>query len=695
VKGIATSAGRSNSPVLAIEDLAVSYVTRAGAVEAVSHVSLAIRPGESVGLVGESGCGKTTVALAVMRYLGPTGRITRGRIAFEGRDMATLSAEELRRLRGGRVGMVYQEPMSALNPCLTIGRQLAEVLVHHEGISPAAARGRAVEMLAQVQMPDPTAMLHRYPHQLSGGQQQRVVLAMAMLANPALLVLDEPTTALDVTVEAAVIDVIAELRRRYTTALLYISHNLGVIVKVCDRLGVMYAGEIVEEGTIAEVFKHPRHPYTFGLLDCIPTLAADASTWRLSPIPGQIPLPRQRPSGCIFGPRCGSFVASRCDAHRVPVDRVPGSATHQVRCVRWREITHVSTQQSVAVTLPPAPEPVLEVRDLDKFYEHRSPGWFWRARRLVKANEGLRFEVPRGRTLAIVGESGCGKSTFAKVVTGLETATRGSIVFAGEDIARLRARHRSAVLLRAIQMVFQNPDGTLNPSHTVGRAIGRVVKKFGLARGSDAVRARVRSLLDVVGLPAEFAGRTPHQLSGGQKQRVAVTRAFAGRPAIIVADEPVSALDVSVQAAIINLLIDMQARNGSTLLFISHDLALVRHLADAVVVMYLGRIMEVGPAALVFAPPYHPYTEALLLAVPVPDPDVRPRRVRLEGDVPSAIDPPKGCRFSTRCPRRLGTICETVTPPERLAAPGHRIYCHIPLEDLVKVPSIITAIPRS
>jgi peptide/nickel transport system ATP-binding protein len=679
----------SGSPVLAIDDLAVSYLTRTGTVEAVTHASLAIRPGESVGLAGESGCGKTSVALAVMRHLGPTGRVTRGRIAFEGRDMATLSPEELRRLRGSRLAMVYQEPMSALNPCLTIGRQLAEVLVHHEGLSPATARARSADMLGQVHMPDPVAIMRRYPHQLSGGQQQRVVIAMAMLTGPALLVLDEPTTALDVTVEAAVLDLIAELRRRYRTALLYISHNLGVMAKVCDRVGVMYAGEVVEEGTVAEVFKHPRHPYTSGLLDCIPSLEVDKWTRRLTPIPGQVPPPRQRPPGCAFGPRCGSFVRGRCDAGAVRLDPVAGSTTHGVRCLRWAEIDHVSPPHAVTAVAPSsAPEPALEVRDLHKVYGHDSAPWAaWRgrARRLVRANEGLDFDVPRGRTLAIVGESGCGKTTFARLVTGLETATAGSIRFAGGDIARLPVRRRPTALLRAIQMVFQNPEGTLNPSHTVGRAIGRVVKKFGLARGRVAVRGRVRELLDAVGLPAEFAGRKPRQLSGGQKQRIAVTRAFAGHPDVIVADEPVSALDVSVQAAVVNLLIDMQTRHGSTLVFISHDLALVRHLADEVVVMYLGRIMEAGPAARVFAPPHHPYTEALLSAVPVADPDFRAARIRLEGDVPSAIDPPPGCRFATRCPRRLGALCDTVAPPERLAASGHRIYCHIPLEDLARV----------
>jgi peptide/nickel transport system ATP-binding protein len=682
----------SEGPVLTVEHLAVSYLTRTVEVPAVVDVSFAIRPGESQGLAGESGCGKTTVALAVMRHLGLNGRLTRGRIVFEGQDMATLSASELRRVRGGRLAMVYQEPMSALNPCLTIGRQLAEVLVHHEGLSRRDARDRAAEMLSHVHLADPRAILRRYPHQLSGGQQQRIVIAMAMLTRPALLVLDEPTTALDVTVEAAVIDLIAELRIRYGTALLYISHNLGVMAKVCDRVGVMYAGEIVEEGTVREVFKRPRHPYTIGLLDCIPTLEADRATRRLVPIPGHVPAPHARPFGCVFGPRCSSFVAGQCDLHSIALEQSSDGSTHGVRCIRWREIERAPTGAGTVPGARSGPtDAALKVRDLDKYYEVGGSIWAaWLGRRAhpIRANEGLHFDVPRGQTLAIVGESGCGKSTFAKIVTGLETATAGGIIFGGRNIAMIPVRERSSELLLAIQIVFQNPEGTLNPSHTIRRAIGRVVKKFGLARGRRGIRAKVGELLDAVGLPVEFGDRKPRHLSGGQKQRIAVTRAFAGRPAVLVADEPVSALDVSVQAAIINLLTDMQAEHANTLIFISHDLALVRYLADEVVVMYLGRIMEAGPTDRVFRPPYHPYTEALLSAVSTPDPAAVGSQIRLTGELPSATDPPAGCRFSTRCPRHLGNICDTVPPPERVAALGHRIYCHIPLEELTRLETI-------
>ena len=683
-----------DTPVLQIENLAISYFVRAGEIPAVPDFSLTLNRGDSFGLVGESGCGKSTVAMAIMNYLGNNGAIVRGRIVFEGRDMADFSNEEMRRLRGSRIAMVYQEPMSALNPSLTIGKQLKEVPIFHDGVSDREAHDRAIAVLADVNMPDSESVMRRYPHQISGGQQQRVVIAMAFLANPSLLLLDEPTTALDVTVEAAVIDLIADLRKKYDTTLIYISHNLGLIVKVCDRVGVMYSGEMAEEGTIREVFKETKHPYTYGLFDCIPSLHADKHARALAPIPGQVSLPHERPPGCAFGPRCRYFEAGTCDVDRVDLEVVDGAGGHWVRCLRWDEITHEPAKPDADLVLARKriPAEVLHVEGMDKFYEQRDMSLnalvSGLSTRYIKANEGVSFNARRGQTVAIVGESGCGKSTFAKVLTGLETATKGSIKFNYENIAVIPVDEREADLILALQMVFQNPDGTLNPSHSVGGAIGRVIKKFGLADRRKDINARVAELLDLVRMPAEFARRKPRQLSGGQKQRIAVARAFAGNPAMVIADEPVSALDVSVQAAVINLLMDVQKEYNTTLLFISHDLSVVRYLADFVVVMYLGQIMEAGTAEEIFEPPYHPYTEALLSAVPIPDPDIKQKRVRLEGEIPSVIDPPKGCRFSTRCPHKIGAICDNEPPPDVEAAPGHRIKCHIPLEDLKKVEPI-------
>jgi peptide/nickel transport system ATP-binding protein len=676
------------TPVLQINNLAISYFVRAGEIPAVPDFSLTLKRGESVGLVGESGCGKSTVAMAIMRYLGSNGAIVRGNIIFEGRDMADMSEEELRQLRGSKIAMVYQEPMSALNPALTIGKQLKEVPITHEGLSDKEAHERAIKILDDVNMPDPESVMKRYPHQISGGQQQRVVIGMAFLSNPSLLLLDEPTTALDVTVEAAVIDLIADLRKKYNTTLIYISHNLGLIVKVCDRVGVMYSGEMAEEGTIHEVFKQTRHPYTFGLFDCIPSLDADKNSRALTPIPGQVSLPHERPPGCYFSPRCNYFEPGVCDVERVDMEAIGDSATHRVRCVRWDEIEHKPS--ALAVTAGPArrrlPAEVLHVEDMDKFFEQRDSSFkaimSGERVRYIKANEGLTFSARRGQTVAIVGESGCGKSTFAKVLTGLETATKGMIKFNYENIAVIPVEDREPELIAALQMVFQNPDGTLNPSHSVGSAIGRVIKRFGIATRRRDVIQRVGDLLEVVRLPREFASRKPRQLSGGQKQRIAVARAFAGNPSMVIADEPVSALDVSVQAAVINLLMEVQQEYNTTLLFISHDLSVVRYLADHIVVMYLGQIMEAGTAAEIFEPPYHPYTEALLSAIPIPDPDVVQTRVRLEGEIPSVINPPKGCRFSTRCPRKIGEICDNDPPPDVEVAPGHRIRCHIPVEEL-------------
>ncbi len=677
--------------VLELENVGISYYTRIGEIPAVPEFSLKLRPGESYGLVGESGCGKSTVAMAIMNHLGINGAIVKGRIKFEGRDMAQMSREELRSIRGSRMAMIYQEPMSALNPSLTIGTQIKEVLTVHEGISDNDAAGRGIQMLRDVNMPDPEKVMARYPHQISGGQQQRVVIAMAMLSNPSLLLLDEPTTALDVTVEATVIDLIVQLREKFNTTLLYISHNLGLIVKVCDRVGVMYSGTKVEEGTIQEVFKQTRHPYTFGLFDCIPTIGADKHARTLEPIPGQVSLPHERPPGCSFGPRCKYFRPETCGTNEPVITPVNGNDSHRAACFRVDEIEHVPSTSGSSIDAGDG-EIVLAINGMSKFYEiadiSLASVFTGGNKHYVKANEELNFNARRGRTVAIVGESGCGKSTFAKVLTGLEKSTDGEIMFQDVNIGAIPVDKRSPELIRSLQMVFQNPDGTLNPSHSVGHCIGRVIRKFGIETQSGKVRDRVAEMLEIVRLPPAFATRKPRQLSGGQKQRIAVARAFAGNPAMVIADEPVSALDVSVQAAVINLLNDVQKRFNTTLLFISHDLSVVRFISDEIVVMYLGQIMEAGESDKIFAPPYHPYTEALLSAVPIPDPDIEQKRVRLEGEIPSVLDPPKGCRFASRCPRYLGRICDDKEPAAVDAGDGHTIKCHIPLSELSQVEPI-------
>ena len=677
-------------PVLQLDKARISYFVRAGEVNVVPEISFTLGHGEALGLVGESGCGKSTVAFAIMNYLGGAGRLTGGRILFEGRDTAKMSAEELRRIRGGKLAMIYQDPMSSLNPVMTIGGQLMEVPIIHQGANEAQARERALHMLAEVNLPDPQSVFERYPHQLSGGQQQRVVIAMALMAEPSLLVMDEPTTGLDVTVEAAVLDLVRALRRKHNSAIVFISHNLGTVVRICDRIGVMYSGELVEEGPIGAVFRDPRHPYTRGLLDCIPVLGSDKRSSPLVPIPGQVPPALHRPKGCIFASRCTYVDPARCMSGRIPTESVPGDASHRVQCVRSRELE--PRRRAAAQTPEPADERdidlVLEIDNLSKSY-HQSAGIFSRSRAYdVQALNDVSISARRGMTLAIVGESGSGKSTLAKVLTGLEQATAGKVVVEGLDIGGIPVERRPQNVKRNLQMVFQNPDSTLNPSHSVGYAIQRSLRRLKNSTGRE-VRARARALMETVKLPADFVARKPRQLSGGQKQRVAIARALAGDPELMVADEPVSALDVSVQAAIINLLIELQATGRATLVFISHDLSVVRYLADYVAVMYLGRIVEFGSVGDIFRPPYHPYTEALLSAVPIPDPDIQQKRIVLEGAVPSATEIPPGCPFATRCPRKLGPICDTTPPPEHVIDGRHRILCHIPLQDLRRVEPVL------
>jgi peptide/nickel transport system ATP-binding protein len=673
--------------LLKIENLTVEYVTSRGALVAIPDLSLSIAPAESYGIVGESGCGKSTLLMAIMGYMGLNGRVSRGRILFRGTDVTRAPASELMRIRGSGISMIYQDPSAALNPSMTIGRQLIEVPMQHSGVDEREARRLAAQVLLDVHLPDPDSIMRRFPHQLSGGQKQRAVIAMALLANPKLLLLDEPTTGLDVTVEAAVLDLINELREKYGTALIYITHNLGVVAKVCQRVGVMYLGNLVEEAPVRELFANPWHPYTRRLMACVPRLDGDKFTTTFLPIPGQPSTLADRPIGCSFAPRCPGFTAGRCD-QPIPIEEL--AVGHLVRCVRAREPDfEPDAQQFVAATAGAEKTAVLEAEDLSKVYAIGGSflGLGSAARQLF-ANEGLSLEARRGQILAIVGESGSGKTTFARILAGLQEATGGKLIVLGSDLAAKTVRQRTRDQLAAIQMVFQNPDATLNPSHSAGWPLGRVLKKFNITRTKEETNKRIDELFAVVRLSPALKYSRPGRLSGGQKQRVAIARAFAAVPEILIADEPVSALDVSVQAAIINLLLKIQEQRGTTIVFISHDLALVRYLADHVVVMYLGKIMEQAPVKALFTPPYHPYTEALLSAVPVPDPSVEQKRIRLAGELPSPLNLPQGCRFASRCPRKVGAICDREPPPARQAGDGHVIHCHIPLDELSRLAPI-------
>jgi peptide/nickel transport system ATP-binding protein len=688
----------TDSLVLNIEGLHIAYDTPAGEIRAVSNVSFRVRQGETVGIVGESGCGKSTIAFGVVNFLGTNGRITDGSIEFQGRELVGCPHRELREIRGNRISMVYQDPMQALNPVLRIGDQLIEVLIVHQRISKDSAWEQSIEMLEKVYMPDPDIVMNRYPHQLSGGQQQRVVIAMAMLNRPALLIMDEPTTALDVTVEAVVLDLVDELKQEFNTGIIYITHNLGVIARVSDHLNVMYAGEFVERGSIREIFANPVHPYTRGLLHCVPRLETSSRMSRLYNIKSRVPSLSERPEDtCIFAPRC-QYAQDRCYAGHPEIEEF--SSGHDVRCWYGREtkvqpLVQQSAEEAVRAEAGNAGnEPILKAEHLRIYYEQESRSVLsligLGKREFIKAVDDITLQIMRGETLGVVGESGCGKSTLAKGIIGLEKISGGGAEFLQFDLSEPLAG-RALDLVKDIQMVFQNPDATLNPSFVVGRQIARPLKRFRSVAG-NRVRSEVDRLLQAVRLNPNYYSRFPRQLSGGEKQRVAIARALASRPELMICDEPVSALDVSVQAAVLNLLKDIQAETGNTIMFIAHDLSVVRFFAGFIIVMYLGQIAEYGPTESIFTLPYHPYTEALLSAVPIPDPDAQERRIRLSGEVPSSLNPPTGCRFHTRCPRRGalpdgGKVCETQPPPMRELHAGHLIFCHLSAQDLAGLQS--------
>jgi peptide/nickel transport system ATP-binding protein len=659
-------------PALELDELQVAFDVRGRPRRVLRGVSLAIGAGEAYGLVGESGCGKSTAALAVMRYLPRNGRVTGGAIRVGGVDLGGMSEGEVRRYRASAVSMVYQNPGAALNPSIRIGDQVAEAFTA-AGAPRGDALERAREMLTRVQIADPARVMRRYPHQLSGGMQQRTVIAMALAPDPTLLVLDEPTTGLDATVEAEVLDLVAGLREQLGTSILFISHNLAVVRRICDRVGVLYAGRLVEEGPAETVFSDPRHPYTVGLLRCLPRGGADKRERRLDTIPGLLPELGAELPGCVFVDRCG-LARAICGEEEPPLH--PASRGQVSRCHFWQDAHELplSAESSppVDAAVAQGDTPLLAVAGAAKTF--RQDGLD------VHALAGVSLDVASGKTLGLVGESGSGKTTLARVLLGLTAPDAGTeLTLDGETLAgTLGGRTREQV--RALQIVFQNPDSALNRRFSARRILARALLKLGGLRGGDRDE-RVRELAQSVRFDERLLASRPAQLSGGLKQRVAIARAFAGEPRLVVCDEPTSALDVSVQAAILNLLVDLQGEQGVSYLFISHDLAVVRYLADRIVVLYLGRVMEIGDAATVFEAPHHPYTEALLSAVPALEGEERPR-IRLEGEIPSAAEPPSGCVFHTRCPRKIGEICEREEPPLAEVESGHMMRCHIPLEEL-------------
>ncbi len=644
----------------------------------VDDVGFGVLPGRTLGLVGESGSGKTVSALAIMGLLPRReSRMPEGSVRFDGTELTGLSAERMRRIRGNDIAMIFQEPMTSLNPAFTIGNQIAEQVRAHRDVGKAEAWSHAVDMLDQVGIPDPLRRAHDYPHAFSGGMRQRVMIAMALSCEPKLLIADEPTTALDVTTQAQILELLASLQQQRQMAMIFVTHDLGVIADIADEVVVMYAGQVVERTAVAELFSSPHHPYSEALLGSMPQLATPGTDLKV--IAGQVPRPDEVVQGCRFGPRCG-YVVDACRAAPVALEPA-GASGGLVRCIRQAELAlpgvgaRHAVNAPVALSAAPAAEPLLSVTALRMSFPVRT-GPLRRVSGAVKAVDGVDLRVPVGRTLGLVGESGSGKSTLARLILRLIDPSDGSIVLDGHDLTKVDGRQLRHTR-RAMQIVFQDPYSSLDPRMRVNDIVGEPLEIYDGLTG-PARDERVAELLDQVGLGSYALYRRPHEFSGGQRQRIAIARALAPRPRLLVCDEPVSALDVSTQSQVINLLTDLQSRLGLAFLFIAHDLSVVRHISDRIAVMYLGRIVEEGEAEEIYLRPRHPYTEALLSAIPIPDVH-RPagrERIVLTGEVANPLAPPTGCTFHPRCPYAMD-ICTTTEPPPLTVAGGITVRCHL------------------
>jgi peptide/nickel transport system ATP-binding protein len=669
-----------DAPILEVEGLQTEFLSERGTVKAVNDVSFEIDRGETFGIVGESGAGKSVTALSVMGLVDSPGRITDGEVRYKGEDLLAMPEEKLRSLRGEEIAMIFQDPMTALNPAYQVGEQIMDVVLEHREVTREQARERTIDLLEDVGIPDPESRVDDYPHQFSGGMRQRALIAMALACDPDLLIADEPTTALDVTIQAQILDLLEELQEKYNTAILLITHNMGVVAEICDRVAIMYAGKKIEEAPIEDVFESPRHPYTVGLFKSIPRI--DDPRVSLDTIPGSMPDLVETPRGCSFHPRC-EHATEACTEAVPPLETVDERSNHTSACIRVDEIdfesettitgsgVDKSRQRNTGDTL-------LEVDGLRKYFDPESQEWYDKLlgnEKHVHAVDDVSLQIRKGETLGLVGESGCGKSTLGRTLLQLYEPDQGTVLYAGEDLTEMDKK-RLKEQRSNLQIIFQDPFSSLNPRRTVKNIIGRPLEIHGKVDDEDEKVERVEELLEQVGLDAGHVNRYPHEFSGGQKQRIGIARALAVEPDFIVADEPVSALDVSVQAQILNLLMDLQDEFGLTYLFIAHDLNVVQHISDRIAVMYLGELVEVGGVTEVFEPPYHPYTEALLSAIPQPSVEQKDERIVLEGDVPSPIDPPSGCRFHTRCPYAMDE-CSTTAPDSIEIEDGPTAKCHL------------------
>ena len=686
-------------PLLQIEDLRTDIRLRRATVHALDGVSLNVEAGECLGIVGESGSGKTMTALSIMQLLPPGGHITGGKIVLDGQEISSLNDDGMRHVRGNEVGMIFQDPMTSLNPTMTVGDQIAETVLLHRGADAKTAQARAVEVLGLVGMPRPAERVSNYPHQLSGGMRQRVMIAMALACEPKLLIADEPTTALDVTIQKQILELIDDLRRRLGMAVILVTHDLGVIAGRADRAAVLYAGRVMESTTTSRLFANPRHPYTEALFGALPEKAAD-QTERLYSIPGMPPDLTAPPAACRFAARC-RYVQDRCRQSEPPLEG--DSWDHLFRCffpvgqaakdadAAQLSVTEVAHERRDQAGGSADGQVLLSTASLVKNFAVTSGAVLQRKIGEVSAVADVSFSIRPGRTFGMVGESGCGKTTIGRLIAGLEKATSGSIILDGEDLTKLSKRERRRRSPK-VQLMFQDSYASMDPRMRVGPILREplAIQRIG---SRQEQHNKIAAILDEVGLPRAAVERYPHEFSGGQRQRLGLARALILNPMLVIADEPVSALDVSIQAQILNLMLDLQRDLGLTYLFISHDLSVVRYLSETIGVMYLGKLVEVGPADDVYYRPVHPYTRGLIDTVPVANPAVaRAREDKgVSGELPSAINPPSGCRFRTRCPRAQ-EICGQQEPPLRpFTAGGHLAACHFPLREPEAAPAAAAA----